>query len=236
MLIHPPSKPSPLSQVGKAYHRKVLPTYMGGGFRWGEYMILLIDNYDSFVHNLARYFRMLGRETNVVRNDSITLHDIAINPPDAIVLSPGPCTPSEAGICNDVIRKFGNRIPILGVCLGHQCIGEVYGGQVVRAPTPMHGQSSEISHNAKDLFMGLPNPIHVGRYHSLVVNVPANAPLTVTSYCEDDHVVMAFEHKSHPVYGIQFHPESCLTDHGIDILRNFLTLSDEWNQRLRGAA
>jgi para-aminobenzoate synthetase component II len=198
-------------------------------------MILLIDNYDSFVHNLARHFRMLGRETNVVRNDAITLHDIALNPPDAIILSPGPCTPSQAGICNDVVRKFGNRIPILGVCLGHQCIGEVYGGRVIRAHEPMHGRASLISHDAKGLFMGLPNPLNVGRYHSLVVHTAANVPLDVTAQTED-RIVMAFEHKKYPVYGIQFHPESCLTDHGLDILRNFLSIADVWNNKQRGVA
>lgn len=198
-------------------------------------MILLIDNYDSFVHNLARHFRMLGRETNVVRNDAITLHDIALNPPDAIILSPGPCTPPQAGICNDVVRKFGNRIPILGVCLGHQCIGEVYGGRVIRAHEPMHGRASLISHDAKGLFMGLPNPLNVGRYHSLVVHTAANVPLDVTAQTED-RIVMAFEHKKYPVYGIQFHPESCLTDHGLDILRNFLSIADVWNNKQRGVA
>ncbi len=193
-------------------------------------MILLIDNYDSFVHNLARHFRMLGRETRVERNDAITLHDIAKDMPSAIVLSPGPCTPKEAGICNDVVRKFGKTIPILGVCLGHQCIGEVYGGQVIRAHEAVHGRASEIIHDAKGLFMGLPNPLKVGRYHSLVVHTAANVPLNVTAQT-DDRIVMAFEHATHPVYGIQFHPESCLTDHGVDLLRNFLTIADNWNAK-----
>jgi anthranilate synthase component 2/para-aminobenzoate synthetase component 2 len=199
-------------------------------------MILLIDNYDSFVHNLARHVGMLGRERKVVRNDAITLNDIAIDPPEAIILSPGPCTPHEAGICNDVVRKFGNRIPILGVCLGHQCIAEVYGGQVIRAPEPVHGRASLIDHNADGIFMGLPNPLRAGRYHSLVVHLPARAPLDIIAQTEEDRIVMAIRHKTHPVYGIQFHPESCLTDHGIDILRNFTSLADEWNGRLRGAA
>ncbi len=200
-------------------------------------MILLIDNYDSFVHNLARYIGMLGRERRVVRNDCVDLHDLAQNPPDAILLSPGPCTPHEAGACNEIIRRFGARIPILGVCLGHQCIGEVYGGQVIRAPEPVHGRASLIDHHAKGIFMGLPNPMHVGRYHSLVVHVPASSPLIITAQTEEDRIVMAFEHKSHPVYGVQFHPESCLTDHGIDLLRNFVVLADEWNSRNRyGAA
>ncbi len=199
-------------------------------------MILLIDNYDSFVHNLARHIGMLGRERRVVRNDSITLNEIAQNPPDAIILSPGPCTPHEAGICNDIVRKFGNRIPILGVCLGHQCIGEVYGGQVIRAPEPVHGMASLIDHHADGIFMGLPNPMKVGRYHSLIVHLPAKTPLEITAQTEDDRIVMAFQHKTHPVYGIQFHPESCLTEHGIDILRNFILLADQWNIRLRTSA
>ncbi len=199
-------------------------------------MILLIDNYDSFVHNLARHVGMLGRERRVVRNDAITIDDIAGDPPDAIILSPGPCGPSEAGVCNDVIRAFGGRIPILGVCLGHQCIGEVYGGRVIRAPEPVHGRASLIDHNAEDIFMGLPNPLAVGRYHSLIVHVPAGVPLEITAQTEEDRIVMAFRHKTHPVYGIQFHPESCLTDHGIDILRNFMSVADAWNARLHGAA
>jgi anthranilate synthase/aminodeoxychorismate synthase-like glutamine amidotransferase len=199
-------------------------------------MILLIDNYDSFVHNLARHVGMLGRARTVVRNDAITLNDIARDPPEAIILSPGPCTPAEAGICNDIVRKFGNRIPILGVCLGHQCIGEVYGAQVIRAPEPVHGRASIVEHHAEGLFMGLPNPLKVGRYHSLVVHIPARVPLKITAQTEEDRIVMAFRHKSHPVFGIQFHPESCLTEHGIDILRNFAGMADEWNARLRGAA
>lgn len=198
-------------------------------------MILLIDNYDSFVHNLARYVGILGRERRVARNDAITIDDIAQDPPDAIILSPGPCTPTEAGVCNDIIRTFGRRIPILGVCLGHQCIGEAYGGRVIRAPEPVHGRASLIDHNANDLFMGLPNPLSVGRYHSLIVHVPASVPLEITAQTEEDRIVMAFRHKTNPVYGIQFHPESCLTDHGIDILRNFMGIADAWNARLHGA-
>lgn len=199
-------------------------------------MILLIDNYDSFVHNLARHIGMLGRERCVIRNDAVDLNALATNPPDAIILSPGPCTPAEAGSSNEIVRRFGGRIPILGVCLGHQCIGEVYGGQVIRAPYPVHGKSSIVEHHAEGIFMGLPNPMKVGRYHSLVVHVPANVPLDITAQTEDDRVVMAFQHKTHPVYGIQFHPESCLTEHGIDLLRNFISIADHWNGRLRGAA
>ena len=199
-------------------------------------MILLIDNYDSFVHNLGRYVGMLGRERTIVRNDAIDLTELALNPPEAIIISPGPCAPAQAGKSNEIIRRFGARIPLLGVCLGHQCIGEVYGGQVIRAPHPVHGKASLIEHNAEDIFSGLPNPLTAARYHSLIVHVPANAPLEVTAQTEEDRIVMAFRHKTHPVYGIQFHPESCLTDHGIDILRNFTSMADEWNGRLRGAA
>ena len=199
-------------------------------------MILLIDNYDSFVHNLGRYVGMLGRERRVVRNDAVDLTALALDPPEAIILSPGPCDPARAGLSNEIIRRFGPRIPILGVCLGHQCIGEVYGGQVIRAPHPVHGKASVIEHNAEGIFMGLPNPLTAARYHSLVVHVPADTELEVTAQTEEDRIVMAIRHKRFPVQGIQFHPESCLTDHGIDILRNFVLMADEWNMRLRGAA
>ena len=199
-------------------------------------MILLIDNYDSFVHNLARYVGMLGRERIVMRNDEIDLTELALNPPEAIIISPGPCTPAQAGCSNEIIKRFGARIPILGVCLGHQCIGEVYGGQVIRAPHPVHGRASLIEHNAEGIFSGLPNPMTAARYHSLIVHIPADTDLEVTAQTEEDRIVMAFRHKTHPVYGIQFHPESCLTDHGIDILRNFVGIADEWNMRLRGMA
>lgn len=199
-------------------------------------MILLIDNYDSFVHNLARHVGMLGRERSVIRNDNIDFDSIAMNPPDAIILSPGPCTPHEAGQSNELIRRFGGRIPILGVCLGHQCIGEVYGAQVIRAPEPVHGRASLIEHDADGIFMGMPNPMTAARYHSLVVHVPADTDLLVTAQTEEDRIVMAFRHKTHPVYGIQFHPESCLTEHGLDLLRNFFNIADVWNAKLMGHA
>jgi anthranilate synthase/aminodeoxychorismate synthase-like glutamine amidotransferase len=199
-------------------------------------MILLIDNYDSFVHNLARYVGILGRERKVVRNDALDLEELTLHPPEAIIISPGPCAPEQAGLSNDVIRQLGNRIPILGVCLGHQCIGEVYGGQTIRAPYPMHGKTSMVEHNNDGLFLGLPNPLRAARYHSLIANIPADTDLLVTAQTEDDRIIMSFEHKEHPVYGIQFHPESCLTDHGIDIIRNFLRLADAWNEKTRKAA
>lgn len=197
-------------------------------------MILLIDNYDSFVHNLARYIGMLGRERMVVRNDAVDLERIASAPPEAIIISPGPCAPAQAGLSNEIVRRFGARIPILGVCLGHQCIGEVYGARVIRAPAPVHGRASTIDHSEKTLFSGLPNHIDVGRYHSLIVDIPKESDLRVTARTQDG-VIMAMEHKAHPVYGIQFHPESCLTSHGMEILQNFLKLADAWSQK-RSAA
>jgi anthranilate synthase component 2/para-aminobenzoate synthetase component 2 len=200
-------------------------------------MILLIDNYDSFVYNLARYFGLVGRDREVLRNDAITLDEIAADPPDAIVLSPGPCSPAEAGICNDIIRHFHDRIPILGVCLGHQCIGEVFGGQVVPAPFPYHGKTSIIQHIADDLFIGLPNPLEGARYHSLIVNMPANSPLEITARTEDgEDIIMGLRHKKYPTYGLQFHPESILTDYGLDLIRNFTAIADAWNDRRRKIA
>jgi len=197
-------------------------------------MILLIDNYDSFVYNLARYVGLVGRERTVARNDAITINDIAADPPDAIILSPGPCTPAEAGICNDIVRHFHNRIPILGICLGHQCIGEVFGGQVVRAPRPCHGKTSLIQHTADTLFMGLPNPILGARYHSLIVQIAADVPLDIIARTEDDDdIIMGVKHKTSPVYGLQFHPESVLTEYGLDLIRNFMMVADEWNEKTR---
>ena len=193
-------------------------------------MILLIDNYDSFVYNLARYVGLIGRQREVVRNDAITLDQIAANPPEAIIISPGPCTPAEAGISNDVIRHFAHRIPILGVCLGHQCIGEVYGGRVIRAPYPCHGKTSMIEHVADELFIGLPNPLKGARYHSLIVDIPSRCPLEVTARCEDDDTIMGIKHKEHPVYGLQFHPESILTNYGLDLIRNFMSITDQWHE------
>lgn len=196
-------------------------------------MILLIDNYDSFVYNLARYVGELGRDRHVVRNDAITPDAIAAIDggmgPEAIILSPGPCTPDEAGICMDVIRCFAGAIPILGVCLGHQCIAQVYGHAVVRGARPVHGTSSMIRHDATGLFTGLPNPMEVGRYHSLIMQgAPAGqdvfGPLNVTARTADG-VVMAVAHESQPVYGVQFHPESILTPHGHKLLENFLDIA-----------
>lgn len=198
-------------------------------------MILLIDNYDSFVYNLARYVGRLGRERMVIRNDAITLNEIQDLNPAAIILSPGPCGPEDAGICKDILRTFAAQIPTLGVCLGHQCIGAVFGGHVVRAPAPVHGKTAMVRHDGTGLFTGLPDPMPAARYHSLIVDVPAEAPLRVAART-DDGIVMAIEHHDLPVYGVQFHPESILTEGGAEIMANFMTLADQWNAAKRGAA
>ena len=186
-------------------------------------MILLIDNYDSFVFNLARYVGELGYAREVVRNDAVTLEQIETLAPEAIILSPGPCTPKEAGISNAVIASLGARIPILGVCLGHQCIAEVYGGLVVRARRPMHGKTSLVSHDGRGVFKGLPNPLRVTRYHSLVA-APARVPSELeVSALSPEGEIMGLRHRTHPVEGVQFHPEAVLTERGHDLLANFLT-------------
>jgi anthranilate synthase/aminodeoxychorismate synthase-like glutamine amidotransferase len=186
-------------------------------------LILLIDNYDSFVFNLARYVGELGYAREVVRNDAVTLEQIETLAPEAMILSPGPCTPKEAGISNAVIASLGARIPILGVCLGHQCIAEVYGGLVVRARRPMHGKTSLVSHDGRGVFKGLPNPLRVTRYHSLVAapdRVPSELEVSALS---PEGEIMGLRHRTHPVEGVQFHPEAVLTERGHDLLANFLT-------------
>jgi anthranilate synthase/aminodeoxychorismate synthase-like glutamine amidotransferase len=185
-------------------------------------MILLIDNYDSFVHNLARYLQRLGQLTRIVRNDEIDVTGARMMKPAVIVLSPGPCTPLEAGSSLDIVRALHAEIPMLGVCLGHQVIAEALGGRVVRAASPMHGRQSQIWHEGSRLFSGLPSPLTVGRYHSLVVD-PTSLPgeLQATAWT-DDRILMAFEHATLPVFGVQFHPESILTDCGYELLANFL--------------
>jgi anthranilate synthase/aminodeoxychorismate synthase-like glutamine amidotransferase len=188
-------------------------------------MLLLIDNYDSFVHNLARYFERLGRKAQVVRNDAIDAQAVRVKRPRAIVLSPGPCTPTEAGATLDIVRALHHDTPILGVCLGHQTIAAALGGRIVRAAAPVHGHTSVIRHDGSALFAGIPSPFPVGRYHSLVV-APSTLPevLRATAWTEDG-VLMAFEHRDLPVYGVQFHPESILTAHGYELLANFLRLA-----------
>ena len=185
-------------------------------------MILLIDNYDSFVYNLARYVRELGDEPLVRRHDALSVEDIRRLAPSHIIISPGPCSPNEAGISTDVVRQLGASIPILGVCLGHQCIGAAYGGEIVRAGSPMHGKTSRIHHEGTGIFSGLPTPFVATRYHSLVIapaSVPADLRVTATS---EDGEIMAVQHVEHPVYGVQFHPESVLTEHGYRLLDHFL--------------
>ncbi len=186
--------------------------------------ILFIDNYDSFTYNLVHYMLELGAEVEVIRNDAITAADIGKRKPDGIVLSPGPCTPNEAGICIDVLKLYGATMPILGVCLGHQAIGQVYGGNVVRAPNVMHGKTSQISHTGKGVFAGLPSPYTATRYHSLIVDrATLPACLTITAESEDG-IIMGLQHTTHPVHGVQFHPESIASEHGHALLENFLKL------------
>ncbi|HEX5104995.1 MAG TPA: aminodeoxychorismate/anthranilate synthase component II [Pirellulaceae bacterium] len=188
-------------------------------------MILLIDNYDSFVHNLARYLRRMGQETLVVRNTEIDVAGIEELAPQAVVLSPGPCTPNEAGCSLNVVRSLGASVPILGVCLGHQTIGAALGAKVVRAPQPVHGRASLVRHDGAGVFAGLPSPLTVGRYHSLIVD-PATLPedLVPTAW-SDEGVVMALAHRRWPLVGVQFHPESILTECGYELLANFLRLA-----------
>ena len=188
--------------------------------------VLVIDNYDSFVYNLVQYLGELGADPIVHRNDAIAVDDVETIGPDAILVSPGPGTPADAGISNDVIRHYGPTTPLLGVCLGHQCIGEVFGGEVVRAPTVMHGKTSLVTHDGTGVLTGLVNPFEATRYHSLVV-APESIPtdeLVVTATA-DDGVVMAVRHRTHPVEGVQFHPESILTAGGKQLMANFLTMA-----------
>jgi len=188
-------------------------------------MILLIDNYDSFVFNLARYFERLGQRTIVVRNDAVDAAAVRRMRPGAVVLSPGPCAPRQAGCSLEVVRELHREIPLLGVCLGHQAIAEALGGQVVRAEEPMHGRASAVHHDGQGIFVGLPSPIACGRYHSLVVpEAKLPACLAATARTEEG-VVMALRHRAHPTWGVQFHPESILTEYGYPLLANFLRLA-----------
>jgi para-aminobenzoate synthetase component 2 len=186
-------------------------------------MILLIDNYDSFTYNLAQYLGQLGEKLEVRRNDQITLDEIAARRPDRIVISPGPGAPHDAGICIDVIRRFSGKIPLLGVCLGHQAIGEAFGGKVIRAPQLMHGKTSRIHHDAKTIFRDLPQDFVATRYHSLIVE-RKSLPKELEISAESDGLIMGLRHRQMCVEGVQFHPESVLTEVGLQMLRNFLTL------------
>jgi anthranilate synthase/aminodeoxychorismate synthase-like glutamine amidotransferase len=188
-------------------------------------MLLLIDNYDSFVHNLARYFERLGEETVVVRNDAIDAQSVRRLRPAALVLSPGPCTPDQAGSSLELVRALHNELPMLGVCLGHQVIAQSLGARITSAPRPVHGQASAVEHAGVGLFAGLASPLAAGRYHSLIVDAKSlPAELRPTAWA-DDRRLMAFEHTELPLFGVQFHPESILTDHGYELLANFLRLA-----------
>lgn len=190
-------------------------------------MFLVIDNYDSFVHNLARYIARAGADYDVVRNDKITLDDIEKLSPKGIIISPGPCTPKDAGISIPLVKRFGATTPIFGVCLGHQAIGEAYGGTTQQSIAPTHGKSSTIRHDNAAIFNGIPNPLEVGRYHSLITKLPEQSDLETTAILKDK-TIMAMQHKSHPVHGVQFHPESILTQDGIKIIDNFVQIAQDW--------
>ena len=187
-------------------------------------MLLMIDNYDSFTYNLVQYLGELGADIKVYRNDETTADEVERLSPERIVISPGPCTPREAGVSNDIIQRFTGRVPLLGVCLGHQCMGHVFGGEVVRAARLMHGKTSMIQHDGKTIFQGLPNPFEATRYHSLIIRretLPDCLEITAET---DEGEIMGVRHKEHKVEGVQFHPESILTKCGKDLLRNFLAL------------
>jgi anthranilate synthase component 2 len=191
-------------------------------------VLLLVDNYDSFTYNLFHYLGELGAKVKVVRNDEITAEDALAMKPEGIVLSPGPCTPNEAGICLDVIEKAQGRMPILGVCLGHQAIGQAYGGRIVRAPEPMHGKLSRVHHTGRSVFRGLNNDFLATRYHSLTIDPPSMpAALEVTATSEDG-VIQGVMHKTHPVHGVQFHPESIASENGHALLANFLAIARDF--------
>jgi anthranilate synthase/aminodeoxychorismate synthase-like glutamine amidotransferase len=187
-------------------------------------MLLMIDNYDSFTYNLVQYFGELGQSLQVYRNNKISIAEIEKMKPERIVVSPGPCTPREAGISIDVIKHFAGKVPVLGVCLGHQSIGEAFGGDVIRAPYLMHGKTSMIHHDNKTLFAGLPNPFLATRYHSLIIKRETLPSVLEVTAWTDDGIIMGVRHKRHKLEGVQFHPESILTGAGKDLLRNFLKL------------
>lgn len=197
-----------------------------GNQNGGGYMIIVIDNYDSFTYNLVQYLGELGADMRVFRNDQVTVEDIRRLLPSHIVISPGPGTPDDGGISNQVICEFHREVPILGVCLGHQCIGQVFGGVVERAPRLMHGKTSLIYHDSRGIFQGLPNPFEAARYHSLLVKEPLPEELSVTAFTRQGEV-MGIRHKTFPLQGVQFHPESILTPHGKQILKNFIELVPE---------
>ena len=187
-------------------------------------MILLIDNYDSFTFNLVHFLGDLGAECVVRRNDTLTPAEALAMRPEAIVLSPGPCTPNEAGICLDLIREAAGKLPIFGVCLGHQAIGQAFGGDVVRAPEPVHGKTSPVHHENSDVFAGLPDPFTATRYHSLIVDAATLPDALIPTAWTEQKIIMGMRHKTLPIFGVQFHPESIATSHGHEILENFLNI------------
>ncbi|MBY0294631.1 MAG: aminodeoxychorismate/anthranilate synthase component II [Methylobacterium sp.] len=194
-------------------------------------MILVIDNYDSFVFNVVRYLAELGADVEVARNDALDVAAIRARTPEAVVISPGPCSPAEAGVSLDAVRALSGEVPLLGVCLGHQCIGAAFGGRIVRAQQPLHGQASPVTHHGRGLFRGLPSPMRVGRYHSLIVAPePGLERHLGIDAVSPEGEVMALSHRHHPTYGIQFHPESVLTEHGHALFSNFLALARAWRE------
>ena len=197
--------------------------------------LLLIDNYDSFTWNLVHDFGALGAAVDVVRNDEVGVAAILADPPDAICLSPGPCAPKDAGICLDLIKEAGATIPLFGVCLGHQAIGEAFGGEVVRAPLPVHGKVATVEHRGEAIFRGINGPIQATRYHSLVVE-RASLPTALRVTAETDGLIMALSHRSLPIHGVQFHPESIASENGRVLMKNFLDLASAWGARPRAGA
>jgi anthranilate synthase component II len=195
--------------------------------------VLVIDNYDSFTWNLVHLIGPLVSEIEVVRNDAVSVDSVMAGLPDAVVLSPGPCTPGQAGICLDLVHRAGPTLPIFGVCLGMQAIGQVFGGSVVRAPVPMHGKVSDVEHQGRGLFRGINGPLRATRYHSLIVDRSScPASLEVTAETRDG-LIMGLSHRSFPIHGVQFHPESILSEHGTTLMRNFLELAGSWNAARR---
>ncbi len=198
-------------------------------------MILIIDNYDSFTYNLVQYLGELGAEILVKRNDEITVEEIEALKPDAVVISPGPCTPKEAGISNEAIKRIGPKLPVLGVCLGHQCIGYVYGADVVRAGRLMHGKTSPILHDGTGVFAELPNPFEATRYHSLIIDPPTVPASLIVNARTAEGEIMGVHHRDYPIHGVQFHPESILTRHGKELLANFLRMTEEFHAQKQAA-
>jgi anthranilate synthase component II len=215
------------ASVPSGTHRSHRPRTLTIGYHRSKDapMILLIDNYDSFTFNLVHFLGDVGGRCEVVRNDKLTVEEALDRAPEAIVLSPGPCTPNEAGICLDLIAAAAGKIPILGVCLGHQAIGQAFGGHVVRAPLPMHGKRSAITHNGGFILEGVPTPFSATRYHSLIVAADSLPPTLVPTAWTDDGLIMAMHHRDLPIHGVQFHPESIVSEHGHRILANFLAIA-----------